>query len=169
MICQPASRSRASRSKSSRSAVATGAPAFVTGQTAGKIRAMAASLGISRDITRARSAGLRKRCALGGNLPSHSIALFAKETREIKNGLIVRRTPLFLDAILHRSMSFLAARASQRMKGFRAAMPGKRVFGSLRLPDVKPPCSTQAGTHGFRLFLSIMDETCADQPTSEGT
>src|SRR5260221_9215688 len=142
MICQPAWRRGGSRSKSSRSAVASGAPAFVTGQTVGKIRAMAASLGISRDVTRARSAGFRERCALGGNLPSHSIALFAKETREIKNGLIVLQTPMFLRAILHRSMSFLLARASQQMKGFRAAMLGKRVFGSLRLPDVKPPCST---------------------------
>src|SRR5471030_1920453 len=49
-------------------------------------------------------------------------------------------------------MSFPPSRR-QRMEGSRVASPEKRVLGSLRLPDVKPPCSTLAGNYGFRPFL----------------
>src|SRR5579883_1736772 len=61
-----------------------------------------------------------------------------------------RRIPLL--ALAHsRAPQHLSARdcGSQRfhrascvVSSFRAPKPGKRVFGPLRLPDVKPPCST---------------------------
>src|SRR5262249_31728309 len=40
-------------------------------------------------------------------------------------------------------------------KEFPGLAPGKRVYGPLRLLDVKPPCSNLAGTFGFpAVFLS---------------
>jgi hypothetical protein len=37
---------------------------------------------------------------------------------------------------------------------FPGLVPGKRVYGPLRLPDVKPPCSNLAGTLVPAIFFS---------------
>lgn len=63
-----------------------------------------------------------------------------------------RKFPVaFPAAPLHRRPRHFAAIAAAIV--FRASQPGKRVFGSSRLPDVKPPCSTMAGNCGFPPFL----------------
>jgi hypothetical protein len=45
---------------------------------------------------------------------------------------------------------------------FPGLAPGKRVYGSLRLLDVKPPCSNLAGAFGYRPI------SCAELPPGTG-
>src|SRR5271169_1965070 len=59
------------------------------------------------------------------------------------------------------SMRFDAASFCRRLcrRRFPGLVPGKRVCGPSRLPDVKPPCSNLAGT-SFRPFSCVL--TCID-------
>jgi hypothetical protein len=77
-----------------------------------------------------------------------AIALRFLQTSQNEIPLVMSRAnrDILARTILDRG-EFSGAAAPNEFPGL---APGKRVFGSLRLLDVKPPCSNLAGSFGYR-------------------
>src|SRR5437764_1130867 len=86
-----------------------------------------------------------------GNSPlPDSIALFADEPERIPGGDRAR-TPRYSVSRDTASLQVSGGRGAPNQ--FPGLAPGKRVYGPLRLLDVKPPCSNLAGPSGSGQFL----------------
>ena len=96
-----------------------------------------------------------------------SDALFADVPDQIPGGIRRGKKPSSQHAMSGRD-EFLAIGVANT--GSRV-LPGKRVFGPLRLPDVKPPCSNLApalsGPFSFDEYLTL--QVSCPQPTGGGS